>query len=177
MGKRRSSWLGEKRTHPGFLSDGEAAREQRREAEMVRNIVGAEHEESSSEGKKAANLARWSGQTRIGETARFIVDFNGEDRLVTVYGKDVPVDSGFKLTLTMSQAIGIRDLMMKGIDVMRGTKRARIGERKDIAMDYDGGLVMLYNKDAQADCPFKLAFDKDELLRVLSLLKKVHDFF
>ena len=144
---------------------------------MVRNIVGAEHKDSSSEGKKAANLAKWSGQTRIGETARFIVDFNGEDRLVTIHGKEVPADSRYKLTLTMSQAIGIRELMKQGIDVMRGTQRARIGEKNDIVMDYDGRLVMLYNNVDTGECRFRLAFDEDELFQVLGLLRKVYDFF
>jgi hypothetical protein len=145
-----------RRTYPSFLSNDEAARERRRTEEMVKGIVGIGHVGSSVERKQVASLVKWSGTTRLGETDRFIVDFNGEKRLVSVYGKEVPVGSPFKLGLSLSQAIGIRELLKKAINVMVGTQRVKIGEKSGFVVDYDGKLVMLYGKEVQAECRFKL---------------------
>jgi len=68
--------------------------------------------------KQAASLVEWKGTTRLGETDHFIVDFNGEEKLVIVYGKEI-----------------------------------------------------------QAECRFKLAFDKYDTRRMVYLLKKAYDFF
>jgi hypothetical protein len=111
------------------------------------------------------------GTTRLGETDHFIVDFNGKERLVIVYGKEVPVGSSFKLGLSLGQAIGIRELLKKAIGVMQGTERVKIGEEGDFVVDYDGKLVMLYGKEVQAKCRFKLAFDKDDIIRIVYLLR------
>jgi hypothetical protein len=169
--------LHKRRTHPSFLSNDEAARERRRTEEMVRGIVGFSHAINSVENKQVASIANWKGTTRLGETCRFIVDFSGEERLVIICGKEIPFGSPFKLGLTLSQAIGIRELLKKAIDVMRGSQKVKIGEKSGFVVDYDGKFVMLYEKEAQAECRFKLAFDKGEIIQMIYLLKKVYNFF
>jgi hypothetical protein len=110
--------LGKRRTHPSYLSNDEAAREGRRTEEMVRSIVCISHSESSVERKQMASSVKSKGTTKVGETENFIVDFDGDKKLVIVYGKEV-----------------------------------------------------------QAECRFKLTFDKDELAKMVDLLKKTYDFF
>jgi hypothetical protein len=110
--------LGKRRTHPSYLSDDEAARERERTEEMVKGFVAARYSGSSVERKQGESLFKSKGTTKVGETDNFIVDFDHEEKLVIVYGKEV-----------------------------------------------------------QAECRFKLAFDKDELTRMIDLLKKTYDFF
>ncbi|MGD0029471.1 MAG: hypothetical protein ABSC91_11090 [Candidatus Bathyarchaeia archaeon] len=110
--------MGKRRTHPSYLSNDEAARERERTKEMVRSIVGISHSGSSVERKQTVGPVKSKGITRVGETDNFIVDFDGEKKLVIVYGREV-----------------------------------------------------------QAECRFKLAFDKDELIQMVDLLKKTYDFF
>jgi hypothetical protein len=85
---------------------------------MVRSITGTGHSQSNVDVRRAANLVRVRGRTRVGETENFIVDFDGEENLVIVYGKEV-----------------------------------------------------------QTECQFKLAFDKDDIEKIVGLLKKACDFF
>jgi len=143
----------------------------------VKSVVGISYSGSSVERKQAAGLVKWKGTIRIGETDHFIVDFSGEERLVTICGKEFPFGSPFKLGLTLSQAIGICRLLKKATYVMLGTERVKIGEKSGFVVDYDGKLVMLYGKEVQAPCPFKLAFDKDDIIEMIYLLKKAYDFF
>lgn len=63
----------------------------------MRSIVGISHSGSSVERKPATSLVKWKGDTRLGETDHFIVDFDGEERLVIVYGKEVQGECRFKL--------------------------------------------------------------------------------
>jgi len=48
----------------------------------------------------------------------------------------------------------------------------KIGEENGFVVDYDGKLVMLYGKEVQAECRFKLAFDKDDIIRIIYLLRE-----
>jgi hypothetical protein len=107
--------LGKRRTNPSYLSNDEVARERRRTEEMVMSIS---HLGSSVERKQAASLVKWKGTTRLGETDHFIVDFNVDEKLVIVYGKEI-----------------------------------------------------------QAECRFKLAFDKYDTMKMVYLLKKAYGFF
>lgn len=87
----------------------------------MRSITGISHSGSSIERKHAVGLVKSKGITRVGETDDFIVDFDDEERLVIVYGKEV--------------------------------------------------------KEVKAECRFKLAFDKDDIKKMVGLLKKTYDFF
>jgi hypothetical protein len=84
-----------RRTRPGFLSDDEAARDRRRTEEMVKGFLK----------RKQA--------TRIGETNSFVVDFNDQDRLVIVYGKEISKDCPFKLGFNESETTAMINLLEK----------------------------------------------------------------
>lgn len=55
----------------------------------------------------------------------------------------------------------------------------RVGETDHFVADFSGEekLVIVYGKEVQAECRFKLAFDKDELGKMIDLLKKALDSF
>jgi hypothetical protein len=99
----------ERRTHPSYLSSDEAARERRRTGEMVRSIVRT---------KQAARPVESKGTTRVGETDHFIVDFNDEEKLIIVYGKEVPAECGFKLAFDKDELRKIVDLLKKAYDFL-----------------------------------------------------------
>jgi hypothetical protein len=66
--------------------------------------------------------------------------------------------------------------MVKGL-----TKRkevTRIGETGNFIVDYDSDqkIVFLYEKNSATECPFKLAFSKDEIDSIASLLFKARTF-
>lgn len=84
-----------RRTHPAFLSDGEAARERERTQETVRSI------------------ARRKQITKIGETNGFVVDFDSHERLVIVYGKETPKECPFKLGFNKSETTAMINLLKK----------------------------------------------------------------
>jgi hypothetical protein len=110
--------VGKRRTHPYYLSDDEVARERRRTQDMVRGIVGNSHPGNGIEKIDVTSSFRAKGTIKVGETVNFVVDYDGEEKLTIVYGKE-----------------------------------------------------------AQAECRFKMAFGKDELIRLVDLLKKTYDFF
>lgn len=144
---------------------------------MVRSIAGISQSRSSVERKHAPSLVKWKETTRLGETEHFIVDYDGKERLIIVYGKEVPVRSSFKLRLSRSQAIGISELLKKAIYVTQEKHRLNIGEKSGFIVDYDGTLVMLYRKETQTECRFKLALDRDDTTKMVRLLKKAYNFF
>lgn len=53
----------------------------------------------------------------------------------------------------------------------------RIGKKGSFVVDYDGKLVMVYEKETQAECQFKLAFDIGETRKMIYLLKKARELF
>jgi hypothetical protein len=78
-----------RRTHPSYLSDGEAARESARTSEMVRGFL------------------RWQPITSVGETTNFSVDYDRKNKLILVYGKEIPRDCAFKLAFNESETSAI----------------------------------------------------------------------
>ena len=91
MGKKR-------RTHPSFLSNDEAARERRRTEELVRSIAGKTYPASSAIKKPLSSSNRVGSQTaRVDETSYFAVDYDDKDKLVLVYGKEIPEGIPFRL--------------------------------------------------------------------------------
>jgi hypothetical protein len=169
--------LGKRRTHPSYLSSDEAFRERMRTEEMVRSIVDIGHTESSVKIKRVTSLARSSGLTRVGETTRFIVDFDEEEKRVLVYGKDIPYGSHFKLRFNIRQTVAVILMLQQAMGMMWKKQVRRIGEKAGFVVDYDGSLVMLYGKEIQAECQFKLAFDVCETMTMIYLLKKAKNFF
>ncbi len=85
----------ERRTQPGYLSEGEAARESERISNMVRGFL------------------KWNPITRVGETTNFAVDFDRSKRLVLIYGKEIPQGCSFKLAFSESETDAITDLLVK----------------------------------------------------------------
>lgn len=174
MGKKR-------RTHPSFLSDDEAARERRRTEELVRSIVGKTHPAKNSVVKKQLPTIVIRNQTtRVGETSYFAVDFNDKDKIVEVYGKEVPEGFHFKLGFSQSETVAIYRLLGKALATMRSSQQSiPIGEKNKFAVDYDGTcrLVMLYQEEKTPLYQFKLAFDENETMWIIRFLKKTGNLF
>jgi len=87
--------MSKRRTHPGFLSDDEAAREKKRVEEMVRGF------------------SKRQQVTNIGETNSFVVDYDAHLKLVLVYGKEIPADCNFKIGLNETETSRVIDLLVK----------------------------------------------------------------
>jgi hypothetical protein len=169
-----------RRTHPSFLSDDEAAREKRRTEELVRSVVGKTHDASDVIEEPLPSFIIRNHVTRVGETSNFAVDFNDKEKLVVVYGKEMPNGCPFNLRFSQSETVAIYHLLEKALTTMLNSKRSvLIGEKNSFVVDYDGSrrLVMLYQKEKTPLCPFKLAFDKDETMRMMDFLKKARNFF
>jgi len=113
----------------------------------------------------------------MGETDRFIVDRNFESRLIRVYGKELRANSLFKLNLTLTQTIDVIDMLTIARKVIQGKRKLKIDERSGYVVVYDGNLVTLFKKEGRDICPFKLAFDKVEIIKVTYLLRKALSFF
>lgn len=113
----------------------------------------------------------------MGETDRFIIDCNGANRLIRVYGKELPSGAPFKLSLTLSQTADVLFMLTRARNAMQGTQKVKIGEKNGYVVYYDGKLVTLFRKENRVGCPFKLAFDKGEIAKVTYLLRKTRNFF
>jgi hypothetical protein len=85
----------ERRTHPGFLSDGEAAREARRTEQMVTGFL------------------RWNPVVRVGETDNFAIDYGKKERLIFIYGKETPKECPFKLAFNENEVSAILEQLAK----------------------------------------------------------------
>jgi len=169
-----------RRTHPSFLSDDEAARERRRTEELVRSIVGKTHPASSVIKKQLPSSEMRNQTTRVGETSHFAVDYNDKDKLVLVYGKEIPEGIPFKLGFSQSETVAIYRLLGKALTTMRNSQQSMLlGEKNSFAVDYDGTrrLVMLYHKEKTPLCQFKLAFNENETMCIIHFLKKARNFF
>lgn len=171
--------LEKRRTHRSFLSDEEASRDTRRTEEAVRSIVGNRQVRSSDVRiKQAPSCFVVAPTVRVGETDCFIVEFNGKDRQVAVYGKEIPSEAPFKLKLKISETKDMICLLEKAKAVMEKEEVTRIGEGKNFIVDYDGNqkLVMVYGKET-SECKFKLAFDESETTAIINLLVKARTLF
>jgi len=171
--------LEKRRTNPAFLSNDEAARETKRTEDYVRSIAGNTHVTGNAVGKK--QMPKEQAPTyfienpiiRVGETERFIVDFDSQDKLIAIYGKEIPVGHHFKLKVRISQTRDMICLLEKAKTVIGSKEVIRIGEEKSLVVDYDGNqsLVLVYEKRT-SELPFKLAFDQNEVMSLINLLTK-----
>jgi hypothetical protein len=48
---------------------------------------------------------------RVGETGNFAVDYDSNERLILIYGKEAPTSHGFKLGLDKEETKGIINLL------------------------------------------------------------------
>ncbi|MGA3290220.1 MAG: hypothetical protein ABSD42_08295 [Candidatus Bathyarchaeia archaeon] len=115
---------------------------------------------------------------RVGVTNSFIVDFYPQDRVVVVYGREIPLSCPFKLRFSMSETKAIIPLLQKAKAAMRKKEVTRIGEGDNIIVDSDGNqrLVMVYEKTTPKG-QFKLAFSEIERTAVIKLLVKARSLF
>lgn len=93
-----------RRTRPAYLSEAEAARDRERTERMVKSIMKRKQ------------------VSRIGETSNFVVDYDDNERLVMVYGKDVPTECQFKLAFDESETRTVIDLLTKARTFFQGYK-------------------------------------------------------
>lgn len=166
-----------RRTNPAFLSNDEAARDTKRTEDFVRSIAGNTHISENVVRKK--QMPKEQAPTyfienpiiRVGETEYFIVDFNSQDKLIAIYGKENPVGYHFKLKVRISETKEMICLLEKAKTVMGSKEVMRIGEEQSLVVDYDGNqsLVMVYGKGT-SEFPFKLAFDQNEVTALINLL-------
>lgn len=84
-----------RRTHPSYLSEGEAETERRRTEERVRDFL------------------RFKRVTKIGETESFFVDYDPQEGLIIIYGKEIPKECPFKLAFNERDTTAIIDLLVK----------------------------------------------------------------
>jgi hypothetical protein len=181
-----------RRTNPSFLSKDEAAREARRTEAMVRGITGEKQPrnkleeimvdplnkpKSSAKEKSAINL---SHITRVGETNYFSLDYHDNDKVVALYGKEVPKDSPFVLKLSLNETVAITRLLGKSLEIMRNNPQTmRVGEKDGFVVDFDSysNRTLLYQREKTVSCPFRLAFDEYETMMIIHFLKKARNFF
>jgi hypothetical protein len=63
--------------------------------------------------ERVRGFSKGKEATRIGETSNFAVDFDGYERLVILYGKEVPKECNFKLAFNESETKAIIELLAK----------------------------------------------------------------
>ena len=167
-----------RRTNPSFLTNDEAARDSKRVEGFVRSIAG-EPSVAGVVGKKQiskeqkADFFSQNPIVQIGESESFIVDFECRDKVVTIYGKELPFGCSMKLKVKMSETKALICFLEK-IKTMTGLGEvARIGEGKSFIVDFDSSQrrVLLYGK-AISDSPFKLALYQNEVTAIINLLIK-----
>jgi hypothetical protein len=90
--------LSKRRTHPSYLSDGEAAREMARTKEMV------------------DGFSRFKPVINVGKTKNFVVDFDRKEGLILIYGKEIQEGCPFKLAFNENETKAIIDLLAKTKD-------------------------------------------------------------
>ena len=84
-----------RRTRPYYLSEGEAIMERFRTKEMVDGFL------------------KFKQVIRVGETKNFIVDFDRQEGIIIIYGKEIPELCAFKLAFNESETKAITELLVK----------------------------------------------------------------
>ena len=181
--------MDKRRTNPAFLSNNEADRERRRTEEVVRSIVGnkpiCSNARSNIRREQVTRHARWNPIKRVGETNNFIIEFNYQDKLIAICGKEFLNGSPFKLRFSISESKTIINFLAKARNMMGNKLVTRIGETNNFVIDYDGNqkLAMLFENPTQKFqfnlqlCPIKLGFNETETTAVINLLLKARSLF
>jgi hypothetical protein len=84
-----------RRTRPHYLSEGEALMESLRTKEMVDGFL------------------KFKQIIRVGETKNFVVDFDSQEGIVIVYGKEIAELCAFKLAFDESETKAMTELLVK----------------------------------------------------------------
>ena len=166
-----------RRTNPAFLSNDEAARDTKRTEDFVRSIAGNPTINGNVDGKKqvpkeqAPTYFTENPIVRVGETEGFALDFDSQNKMITIYGKEIPVGCPFNLKVGISETRNLICLLEKAKTVMASKDVTRLGEGKSFAVDYDGiqRLVIVYKKET-SEFQFKLAMDQNEVTAIINLL-------
>ena len=114
----------------------------------------------------------------VGVTNNFIVEFNCQDKLIDIYGKDFFVGCQFKLRFNISESKTIINFLAKARNVIGNKQVTRIGEINNFVIDSDGNqrLVMVYEKQTR-EFPIKLGFNETETTAEINLLVKASSLF
>ena len=168
-----------RRTNPSFLSDEEAARESKRTEDFVRSIARTNSTSGRVEKKKQmpkeqkSNFSAENSFVTVGESEAFEVDFDRQNKIISIYGKEVPKGCQFKLKIRMSETKDLICLLEKAKNSPNSQAVINVGEGKDFNVDYDGiqGLVMIYQKRA-SEFEYKLAFTQNEASYIIDQLIK-----
>ena len=167
-----------RRTNPSFLTNDEAARDSKRIEEFVRSIAG-EPIVAGVVGKKQVpkeqkeNFLSQNPLLRVGESEYFIVDFEGNAKVIFIYGKELPIGCSLKLKVKMSETKALIYFLDKTKTMTDIENVARIGEGKSFIVDFDSSQrkVLLYEK-ATSGPFFKLVLDQNEVIAIINLLVK-----
>ena len=95
--------MGTRRTHPGYLSKDEAAREEHRIKDIVRGFI--KYYESKSQVPNRTTIKK------VGETENFIVEYDSDQELVLLCEKHKTVEFPFKLGINKNELYEIVNLV------------------------------------------------------------------
>jgi hypothetical protein len=174
--------LVKRRTNPGFLTNAEAARDRERLSEMVRGIVGEKPSRptvSRSYGRRQVERQpNWNSIRKVGESNNFVVEYNYDDKLIAIYGKEFYGGSLFRLRFSVSESKALGTFLARARNTVGNRQVSRIGETDRFFVDYDGNqqLAMVYEKEPKK-LQVKLAFNENEITPVIDLLMKARAFF
>ncbi len=168
-----------RRTNASFLSDEEAARESKRTEDFVRSIAGTDSTRLSVSKKKQmpkeqkSTCSAENSTATVGESDEFEVDFDRQNKIISIYGKEIPNRCQIKLKIRMSETKDLICLLEKAKNIVSDQEVQSIGEGKDFSIDYDGihGLVMVFKKEV-SKFQYKLAFTQNEIPTIIALLMK-----
>ncbi len=174
----RRKHLEKRRTNASFLSDEEAARESKRTEDFVRSIAGTKSPMSIAKKKQMPKEKKFTSVAEnsvvtLGESEGFVLDFDRQNKIISIYGKEIPNGCQFKLKVRMSETKDLICLLEKTKAAVAIEDVISIGEGKDFNVDYDGfhGLVMIYKKEP-SKFQYKLAFNQNEIATIVDLLMK-----
>jgi hypothetical protein len=112
----------------------------------------------------------------IGETENFVVQFNFEEGLIEVYGKDFFAEQIFKLRFNSAEAKLIINLLAKARNALGTNFVGRIGEipRFIVEVDLNEKIVMLYLKDNTST---KLGFREIEVTPLIDYIVEARSLY
>ena len=170
--------MDKRRTNPSFLSNDEAARDTKRTIDFVRSIAvdnpvteNVYKKKHVTKQQKTTSLSE-KRFIRGGKTEDFIVDFERQNKLISIYGKEIPYDCAFKLKVRISETKTLIYLLEKAITVLGSNADIKVGERKNFSVDCDNSQrkVIVYRKETEFQ--FKLALNQNDVTSIIELLKK-----
>ncbi len=100
MGKERC-YQEDRRTYPGYLTNDEYAREQRRTNKMVEGFL------------------RWDPIEKVGETENFCIEVDRGQKNVLLKERNIVAQCPFKLSIKPDEVKDIMKLLTKGVGILR----------------------------------------------------------